>query len=247
MNSSNPQLEALFPIIQEKLQGKYIVLEGLDGSGKTTLKDSLETKLTNTFSVREPGSTDFGESIRNILLSSPFKLQSLTEFFLFMASRNELLNQKVIPALKENKIVISDRSYISSYAYQAYPAQISVDYFNQTVEQIYATTKIDLIIYVDVPYKVGLDRSSAVRDKDNMEAKGDSFYAQTEAGYKQYLDNFKSTATRIENLAYLDSNTRGFVELYKNDKGTYLAVLNAEQSFTTVYLTLVQTLASLEF
>lgn len=239
-------LKSLIEIIQTNYQGKYIVLEGLDGSGKTSLKDWLEEQLTNTFSVREPGSTEFGEEIRYLLLNSKHKLQALTELFLFMASRTELLNQKVIPALKDNKIVLSDRSYISSFAYQAYPANISVDYFEQTVKQIYCQQKIDVILYAKVDYRVGLARSGAVRAHDNMEAKGDQFYQRTEAGYNLYLENFKAQAQAITNLAYVAADKAHEVEVYQNAQGTYLVILNAQLSEQEVRELFVQTLASLQ-
>ncbi|RIY38858.1 dTMP kinase [Psittacicella gerlachiana] len=245
-NNILPQIDKLLQIIQEKYLGKYIVLEGLDGSGKTTIKEWLESKLTNTFSVREPGSTDFGESIRNLLLNSEFKLQSLTELFLFMASRTELLHQKIIPALQEQKIVFSDRSYISSFAYQAHPAQIDLNYFKETVAQIYQQQKIDVIVYAKIPYELGLQRSAAIRSADNMEAKGKAFYQKIEEGYNLYLANFIQEAKQLETPEYLTAAELEAVQIYRKDD-SYLVILDTQHNKETVAELFVKALASLNF
>ena len=105
------------------LSGKLIVFEGVEGCGKTTQSQLLSKYFYDNnidhLLVREPGGTETGEQIRSILLHSE-ELNALSELFLLSAARQILISQKVIPALESGKIVISDRFYFSSLAYQGH-------------------------------------------------------------------------------------------------------------------------------
>jgi dTMP kinase len=100
---------------------RYVVLEGVDGSGKTTvgqaLVAALEERGVSAILVREPGGTDLGEAIRRLLLDSEH-LSEWAEVFLFAAQRAELVREVIAPALAADTWVVSDRSYYSSIAYQ---------------------------------------------------------------------------------------------------------------------------------
>lgn len=102
----------------------FITFEGIDGSGKTTQIRLLEAYLTSkgreVVVLREPGGSVFSEKIRELVLSNDFQLNPNTELLLFNAARSELTEKVIIPLLKENKVVLCDRYYDSTMAYQGY-------------------------------------------------------------------------------------------------------------------------------
>jgi len=103
-----------------KRNGLYIVFEGIDGSGKTTqiniLKDFFEKKGKTVKLVKEPGSITFNNQLRNIVKTNTV-IESRTREFLFMADRSETISKEIIPALENNEIVISDRSFLTGMSY----------------------------------------------------------------------------------------------------------------------------------
>ncbi|MEO8666831.1 MAG: dTMP kinase [Ignavibacteria bacterium] len=109
----------------------FITFEGIDLSGKSTqiklLQNYLEKKNINVISVRDPGSTGISERIRDILLDKDhFKMEYLTEFFLFSSSRQQLTKEVILPYLKKKYFVLSDRYFDSSTAYQGYGGMIDL-------------------------------------------------------------------------------------------------------------------------
>jgi dTMP kinase len=109
------------PLVTVSAVSKYIALEGVDGSGKSTVGNALVEHLTDSgekaILVREPGGTALGEAVRTLLLDSA-TLDCWAEVFLFAAQRAELAREVILPALAEGTWVVSDRSYYSSIAYQ---------------------------------------------------------------------------------------------------------------------------------
>jgi dTMP kinase len=109
------------PLVTVSSVSKYIALEGVDGSGKSTVGDALVDHLTSSgekaILVREPGGTALGEVVRTLLLDSA-TLDDWAEVFLFAAQRAELAREVILPALAAGTWVVSDRSYYSSIAYQ---------------------------------------------------------------------------------------------------------------------------------
>jgi len=103
--------------------GRYIAFEGIEGAGKSTVADRvashLEAKGHHVVRVREPGGTDVGEHIREVLLAGDHQPLGMTEAVLFAAARAQLVAEKVVPALEAGSWVLSDRSAYSSLAYQA--------------------------------------------------------------------------------------------------------------------------------
>ena len=106
--------------------GKWIVVEGIDGSGKTTQAKMLATKI-DAFYTYEPGDSLVGEDVRNVLLKSEKTLHPLTEVFLLQADRVEHLQKIIIPKLEEGKNVVCDRYVGSTFAYQGYGRGVEFD------------------------------------------------------------------------------------------------------------------------
>ena len=145
----------------------FISIEGCDGSGKSTqtklLADFLESQGRDVLTTREPGGSPGADEIRSLLLKgSVSKWDKVTEIFLFSASRREHLIKTVFPALKEGKIVLTDRFYDSTLAYQGYGYGYDekiIDLVQKTYQMIAGDFQPDLTIILDVDSKLGLSRS----------------------------------------------------------------------------------------
>lgn len=139
----------------------YIALEGGDGSGKSTVVDHLESRLSqhghDVVVVREPGSTSLGEAIREILLDGA-AMTPWAEAFLFAAQRAQLAEEVVRPALEAGRLVISDRTYYSSIAYQGGARDLGLEVVRRINESGLGGIEPDLVFVLDVPIDVALDR-----------------------------------------------------------------------------------------
>ena len=108
-----------------------IAVEGVEGAGKSTLIRTLSRRLEDRAGppvvLREPGGSALGEEIRNILLHSEYEIPAETEVFLFMASRAQLVREKIIPAVRAGRTVLLDRFLLSSVAYQGGAGGIGIE------------------------------------------------------------------------------------------------------------------------
>ena len=164
-----------------------ITFEGIDGSGKSTqarkLAETLGERGATVRRVREPGGADLSERIRAILLDPEVPIADRAELLLFSAARAQLVDEVIRPALDAGEVVIADRFYDSSTAYQgagrglADPAYL--DRFHEFVTGGLAPERTYLI---DVPLEVAASRRSR-READRMEASGEAFYERVRAGY----------------------------------------------------------------
>jgi dTMP kinase len=100
--------------------GKFISIEGIDGSGKSTLISQLKVKYPEAVFVKEPGTTEVGEKLRSILLESSQPLERISQFYLYCASFVETTHKIINPALYDGKLVIAERWYFSAKAYQEF-------------------------------------------------------------------------------------------------------------------------------
>lgn len=166
----------------------FITLEGLDGSGKTTqvklLADRLSRKNHNVLVLREPGGTEVGEKIRTILLDKQIEgMTSVSEFLLFSASRSQLVEEVIKPALDGGVVVICDRFYDSSIAYQGWGRQIPIEAV-KVINSCAANGLIpDLTFFIDLPVADVEKRINRLRGKDRMESAGKEFYDRVREGY----------------------------------------------------------------
>ncbi len=145
-------------------KGKYIVLEGPEGTGKGTQVERLALRLKaqgkKVIVVREPGSTPIGEEIRKLVKSSTLDRTVETEIFLISAARAELVRSVIMPALKEGAHVISDRSYLSTFAYQVAGAYKDLKEMAEILtKQAIGDTHPDFILVLDIDPQEGLKRS----------------------------------------------------------------------------------------
>jgi dTMP kinase len=179
----------------------FITFEGIDGAGKTTqinlLKSYLESKNKEVLSIREPGGLSFSEKIRAILLDTKTEINSTTELFLFEAARSELTEKIILPALKENKIVICDRFYDSTSAYQGFGRGLNLDdisYLNKVATQNLVP---DLTFYLDIPISQSLNRNID-KVKDRMESNTLDFITNVKLGFDTLSENYPTRIKRIK-------------------------------------------------
>lgn len=166
-----------------------ITFEGLDYSGKSTQVRRLADRLTRAghriLMVREPGGTPIGERIRSILLNKSLAAMTDTaELFLFSASRAQLVEEVIRPALERGEVVLCDRFYDSTSAYQGWGRGLPPDAVRAV--NMLATGGLEpaLTIVVDVPFSVLEERAAAAgAGKDRMESNGRAFYDRVRGGY----------------------------------------------------------------
>jgi dTMP kinase len=164
----------------------FITFEGIDGSGKTTqiklLQTYLEKKGIAVLTLREPGGNAFSEQIRELLLNSKHKISSRTELLLFEAARAQLVDSVIKPALTEGKIVISDRFYDSTTAYQAFGRGLPLEEVNFC--NMFATggLKPDITFYLKISLEESKKRAH-YRFYDRIEQSGDIFFQKVIEGY----------------------------------------------------------------
>lgn len=171
--------------------GKFISFEGSDGAGKTTVLKRVLWDLDQQFgsklvATREPGGNPISEAIRQLIVAkSNTKMDSRTEALLFSAARRQHLVETVLPALAENKLVISDRYVDSSVAYQGAGRQIG----EQEVWEMnqFATGGLmpDFTIYLDIPVEVGIERIQEHRQNEVNRLDGEQieFYQRIRQAY----------------------------------------------------------------
>lgn len=169
-------------------KGYFISFEGVDGSGKSTqiikLKKYLELKGYEVILTREPGGTDIGEKIRNIILDPDNKkMSALTETMLYAASRAQHIEEVIRPALNSGKVVICDRFVDSSIAYQGYGRGLgeSVEIINQYVV---CGCLPDITFLMKVKPNIGNDRIKN-RERDRIEMETFDFHQAVYNGYER--------------------------------------------------------------
>lgn len=140
----------------------YVVLEGVDGAGKSTQVELLKTRFKNALFTKEPGGTKMGESLRHIALNE--NISELARAFLFLSDRAEHTESVIKPALKEKKLIISDRSLISGMAY----SQFSSLELNLLATQSVLPEKIILLLI----NKEGLKQRLSLKSLDKIENQG---------------------------------------------------------------------------
>jgi dTMP kinase len=177
--------------LKQKPAGKLISFEGSEGSGKSTQISRLAAHLQkagrDVLSTREPGGTEIGEQIRNIIVhnSKGDEMCAETELLLFTAARAQLVREVIAPSLAAGKIVLSDRYLDSSTVYQGIGRNLAADPVNQINRFAVGNVMPDLTIVIDVPTDVSLTRlkQRASDLPDRMERENIDFYKKVREGY----------------------------------------------------------------
>ena len=172
-----------------------VVFEGLDGSGKSTqVKILLDKLISDNYQVlplREPGSTEIGEKILN-LLDSKQELTPIMEFLLFSISRSAVVNEKIKPALETNKIVLCDRYFYSSIAYQGAGRNLDKEYIDFTNQLIIDKTIPDIVFYLDLTWEEKINRKG-IDKSDRFEKENKIFHDKVR---QEYLSRARNDSDR---------------------------------------------------
>ncbi|WP_211472683.1 dTMP kinase [Collimonas humicola] len=172
--------------------GKFITFEGIDGAGKSThigfVADLLCSHGLTVVTSREPGGTDLGEALREVLLYQKMHLE--TEAMLMFAARREHLAQVIEPALARGDWVISDRFSDATFAYQGGGRQLSLAKLEALEQWVHPHLQPDLTLLFDVPLEVARERLDASRTLDKFEQEKSNFFAATRAEYLRRAAQF---------------------------------------------------------
>ncbi len=173
-------------------KGFLVTFEGGEGCGKSTqIKLFTEFLKKNKFRFvvsREPGGTPVCEEIRKVLLSSKSEITSKAEFLLFSSARAQHVAEVVKPSLEQGKVVILDRFYDSSFAYQGYAGNLEVKEIEEITKFAIDGCVPDLTIIFDISYEDGIKRKNAdvnLKTLDRIESKGERYHNKVRAGYLQ--------------------------------------------------------------
>ncbi|MBO8159959.1 dTMP kinase [Thermosyntropha sp.] len=165
--------------------GLFISIEGIDGSGKSSIKEGILNYLRdyNPVGVREPGGTLISERIRALLLDvKSVGITSKTEAFLYASSRSQLVDEVIKPALDEGKIVVADRYIDSTLAYQGYGRGLDLKFLEELNMLCTGGIKPDLTLLLDVDPEVSWHRKKGEKF-DRLEQEGIAFQKKVREGY----------------------------------------------------------------
>ena len=173
-------------------RGRLIVLEGAEGVGKTTqirrLGETLTARGIRHETVREPGGTPVGDEIRRLLLDPGPELSPRTEALLFMSSRAELVDRLIRPALQQGSVVVADRFFLSTYAYQI--AGRGLTDSEVSAANRFATGGLvpDLTVLLRLSVAAALARTDRRGTRDRIEAADDEFHHRVAAAFDRFVD-----------------------------------------------------------
>ena len=203
------------------MRGKFITLEGPDGSGKTTVSNIVYDKLKQegykVLLTREPGGIDISEQIREIILDTKnVNMEARTEALLYAAARRQHLVERVQPALEDGFIVICDRFVDSSLAYQGVARGIGIDEVYKMNLFAIGDCVPDATIFFDLPYEVGLQRiNKSNRVADRLDLESNNFHKKVFDGYMNICDKYPERITKIDASKSIDEVVEQVITVIK--------------------------------
>lgn len=196
----------------------FISLEGIDGSGKTTtaklIKNRLQEDDYDVVLTREPGGNEISEAIRNVILDKKnHQIKPWTEALLYIAARKQHLDDVILPALKQGKIVICDRFMDSTSAYQGYARGLSIRELDEIQNIVLGIHKPNLTLFFDIELQEARQRMNnrGIENLDRLDLEKISFYEKVYEGYQilvsENTERIKVVNSRLEinevaNIAY---------------------------------------------
>jgi dTMP kinase len=196
-------------------------MEGTDGAGKTTqinlLKDYLDERGYKVVCVREPGSTPIGEKIREIIIDkNNSEMCAMTEAMLYAAARAQLVNEVILPALKEGGVVIADRFVDSSIVYQGYARGMGEKKIKNLNRYCIEELEPDITFFLRLKPEDGLKRKKAQAELDRIESEHFNFHQRV---YDGYVSLAKRNKQRIKMIDALKSTEQIHEEIIEQIQG----------------------------
>ena len=204
----------------------FICFEGVEGSGKSTqaklLYKFIKKKITkNVILTREPGGTLFSEKIRNLMLDKKTNISPLTEFFLLMAARNEHIISKINFYLKKNFIIICDRFFYSTLAYQHYLEGMDKKFIFSIQKKIFNKVHPDITFLIDLNRKESKVRINKRAKKTNKFDKLSSYH------FNKIRNGFRKISKMYKNKIVLIKGSKSLIEIQNEITSKTLKILNA--------------------
>ncbi len=197
------------------MTGKFIVIEGLEGAGKTTAIETVARVLnkhhiSDLLFTREPGGTPIAEALRNIIKNGLDNepLTDKAELLMLYAARIQLVDNVIKPALKMGKWVIGDRHDLSTQAYQGGGRQIDKVFIETLQTQVLDNFKPDLTLYLDIAPELGLMRARSRGQLDRIEQQSLPFFERIRQRYLQLVERDNTVITIDANKSIEEVTTQ---------------------------------------
>jgi dTMP kinase len=203
-------------------RGKYIVIEGHDGTGKTTQRDMLAKKLEavgiTVKAIKEPGETPIGQELRKIIKDGSFQRNALTNLLLFTADRNETWEQVILPALNGGSWLISDRNWYSTWVYQGSEGfdRKEIERITREILQEYSNPDLAFVMYADAKNRAERIQTRGIEANDTFEMKDTEFQDRVHKGYYDLASELKIHAIETSNRTPEDINHEIWEEVKKH-------------------------------
>ena len=206
------------------MTGKFITVEGIEGAGKTTcmqvVTDVIEQQGISAIHTREPGGTDLGEDLRNLLLGHKHTgMSDDAELLMMFAARAEHIAQKIKPALDEGNWVLCDRFTDATYAYQGYGRGISLEKISGLENWVQGELRPDLTLLMDLPVEMGMERAGKRSAPDRFESEAWDFFERIRQGYLSIAAEQSSRVKVIDasqDLHDVQEQVRAAIEAFVN-------------------------------
>ncbi len=173
--------------------GKFIVLEGVEGAGKSRqcklLADTLKERGYDVVATREPGGAPLAEAMRALILDPAYSPDAVAELYMYSAARRDHLNNVVNKALEKGKIVVCDRFYYSTLAYQGYGRGLDLDFVREVNAKTIAPLTVDLALFLDIRPSDGFKRKGGADITDRLERENAEFFERVYRGFKDMCDS----------------------------------------------------------
>ncbi len=203
------------------MRGYFITFEGIEGAGKSTqsvmLHNYLIEKNKKVILTKEPGGTETGKKIRQILLSHSDEIfPPLAELFLYEADRNFHIHNLIKPKIGQGYTVICDRFTDSTLAYQGYARGLDIDFVKEINSIASEGIKPDITFLIDIPVEEGLKRIQKIREKDRIEKEEIDFHKKLREGFLKIAEEERDRIVVLNGLEPPEKIFRQVIEILKN-------------------------------
>ncbi len=199
-------------------RGKFITVEGTDGSGKSTQIELMKQYLTgnglDVVLTREPGGTKIGEKIRAIILDNKNEeMCDITEMLLYAATRAQLIHEVIGPAIEQGKIVIADRFIDSSYVYQGYGRGMGLEIVDAVNNVAINGIFPDMTVFFDISPEIALKRRMSKTGADRIEEEDMEFHMKVYNGYKELAQKNPQRIKTVDSNRCIEEIAKDVIKL----------------------------------